>query len=217
VTVLPRGIDLRRFSPDDADRQRFRDEQAASRDAVVALFVDQQHRPLKGLAIAIEAFAAAHAGGGGPDLLWVVGAGGDDCAALANRLGVGGRVRFLGHRSDVERCYRAADLFVLPTAYETFCRAAHEAAACGLPVVAPGVDGISELVGSDEAGIIARRDPAELARALVRLSSDPALRVRMGSVARERTRRLDLDVVARRAVALHESALSRRRGGGRPA
>ena len=131
---------------------------------MVALFVDQQHRPLKGLDIAIEAFAEAQAGRAGPDLLWVVGAGSEPYAALADRLGVGDSVRFLGYTDEVERCYRGADLFVLPTVYEAFCRAAHEAAACGLPVVAPPVNGIRELVGADEAGIVTERQPAAIAR-----------------------------------------------------
>ncbi len=75
VAVMPRGIDLQRFKPDDEDRRRFREEQGVPPAAVVAVFVDQQHRPHKGLEVAIEAFAGAARSGAGPDLLWVVGAG----------------------------------------------------------------------------------------------------------------------------------------------
>ena len=207
VAAMPRGIDLRRFSPDEQDGMRFRESQGVERDAVVALFVDQQYRPLKGLDLAIEAFASARRAGGGPDLLWVVGAGNDPYAALAARLGVGDRVRFLGHTSEIERCYRGADLFVLPTVYEAFCRAAHEAAACGVPIVAPPVNGIRELVGADEAGIICRRDPADFARALTALASDGPRRARMGDVARRRALAFDQDAVAGRILALHESLL----------
>jgi len=207
VATLPRGIDLARFSPDDADGKRFRAEQGAEPDAVVALFVDQQYRPLKGLDLAIEAFAAARRAGGGPDLLWVVGAGNEVHAGLAARLGVGDRVRFLGYTSEVERCYRAADLFVLPTVYEAFCRAAHEAAACGLPVVAPPVNGIRELIGDDEAGVVARREAADLARALGELAGDPDRRKRMGEVARRRALAFDEREVAGRVLALYDSLL----------
>ena len=207
VAVMPRGIDLRRFTPDEEDRRLFREQQGVAQDAVVALFVDQQHRPLKGLDVAIEAFASARRAGAAPDLLWVVGAGNERYADLAGELEVGDRVRFLGYTSEVERCYRAADLFVLPTVYEAFCRAAHEAAACGLPVVASPVNGIRELVGDDEAGVIARRDPADFARALAALASDPARRARMGEVARRRARAFDEQAVAGRIIALHESLL----------
>jgi glycosyltransferase involved in cell wall biosynthesis len=204
---MPRGIDLRRFRPDEDDRRRFRAEQGAADDAVVALFVDQQHRPLKGLDIAIEAFAEAHAGHAGPDLLWVVGAGNEPYAALADRLGVGDSVRFLGYTDEVERCYRGADLFVLPTVYEAFCRAAHEAAACGLPVVAPPVNGIRELVGADEAGIVTERQPAAIARALSTLASDPERRARMGDCALRRAQAFDERDVAGRILDLYESLL----------
>jgi glycosyltransferase involved in cell wall biosynthesis len=207
VAVMPRGIDLHRFRPDDEDGRRFREQNSVDADAVVALFVDQQHRPLKGLDLAIQAFASARLAGDGPDLLWVAGAGNEAHAALATRLGVGDSVRFLGYTSEVERCYRAADLFVLPTVYEAFCRAAHEAAACGLPVVAPPVNGIRELVGDDEAGIITRREPADLARALGALARDPARRGRMGEVARRRALAFDEHGVAQRILALHESLL----------
>ena len=207
VAVMPRGIDLQRFKPDDEDRRQFREEQGVPPAAVVALFVDQQHRPHKGLEVAIKAFAGAGRSGAGPDLLWVVGAGNEPHAALADQLGVGKRVRFLGHTPEVERYYRAADLFVLPTVYEALCRAAHEAAACGLPVVAPPVHGIMELVGDDEAGIIAERNPADFARALVALSSDPARRARMGETARRRALPFEEQAVAGRIIALHESLL----------
>ncbi len=129
-------------------------------------------------------------------------------AALAERLGVGDRVRFLGYTSEVERCYRAADLFVLPTVYEAFCRAAHEAAACGLPVVAPPVNGIRELVGDDEAGIIAQRNPADFARALVavversRCAGPAWARARAGALSPSSEQ-----AVAGRIIALHESLL----------
>lgn len=192
-----------------------RDEQSIHSDEVVALFVDQEHRPLKGLELAIKAFALARRSNGGPDLLWVVGAGHERHASLAERLEVGQRVRFLGYRSDAERFYQAADIFVLPTVYETFCRAAHEAAACGLPVVAPPVNGIRELIGDDEAGIIARRDPLELARALVVLSADPDLRTQMARVGRRRSLAFDQDTVAGRILALHESLLDPARVPGR--
>jgi glycosyltransferase involved in cell wall biosynthesis len=181
VAVMPRGIDLRRFRPDEDDRRRFRAEQGAADDAVVALFVDQQHRPLKGLDIAIEAFAEAHAGHAGPDLLWVVGAGNEPYAALADRLGVGDSVRFLGYTDEVE--------------------------ACGLPVVAPPVNGIRELVGADEAGIVTERQPAAIARALSTLASDPERRARMGDCALRRAQAFDERDVAGRILDLYESLL----------
>jgi glycosyltransferase involved in cell wall biosynthesis len=210
VVTLPRGIDLERFRPDPQARRQLRREQAIDADDVVALFVDQDSRPLKGLEVAIESFAVAARSQGGPAFLWVLGAGNERASSLADRLGIASRIRFFGFRPDIVSFYQAADIFVLPTAYETFCRAAHEAAACGLPVVAPPVSGITELIGADEAGIVARRDPAEVARALVTLSSDARLRVRMGAVARDRACAFGKADVAARIHVLHESLLDSR-------
>jgi UDP-glucose:(heptosyl)LPS alpha-1,3-glucosyltransferase len=209
VAVVPRGIDLRRFRPDEGARRRLREEQSLSQSEVVALFVDQDHRQLKGLKVAIEGFAAASRVEGGPALLWVLGERNDRCASLAERLGVRERVRFLGYRPEPERFYQAADIFVLPTAYETFCRSAHEAAACGLPIVAPGVHGVRELVGANEAGIVAGRNPEEVARALVTLAADSQLRAQKGSVARRRAAIFEQETVATRVLALHRSLLER--------
>jgi len=208
VAMVPRGMDLERFRPDPESRRRLRQEQSVGPEDVVALFVDQQHRPIKGLEIAIEAFAAARRSGGGPDLLWVLGAGNERASSLAQQLEVGSRVRFLGYTLQVERFYRAADIFMLPTVYEAFCRAAHEAAACALPVVAPPVNGIRDLVGEDEAGILVERDSAEFARALVALSGDPSRRQRLGENGRRRVRSFDQETVAERILALHDTLLA---------
>ncbi|MEX0802265.1 MAG: glycosyltransferase, partial [Candidatus Binatia bacterium] len=97
----------------------------------------------------------------------------------------------------------------LPTAYETFCRSAHEAAACGLPIVAPAVNGVRELVGANEAGIIAGRNAKDVAHALVTLATDPELRAQMGNVAKQRAAVFEEEAVAMRVLALHRSLLER--------
>lgn len=207
VALLPRGIDLDRFVPNEQDRGTLRAEQDVPPDALVALFVDQQHRPLKGLEVALRGFAAARQAGG-PDLLWIAGEGNERYAPLADALGIGERVRFLGHTAAIERLYRGADMFVLPTAYETFCRAAHEAAACGLPVVAPPVNGIRELIGDDEAGVVAARDAESVGHALALLAADPERRATMSATARRRAAAFDERAAAAQVLALHESLVA---------
>lgn len=214
VVTLPRGLDLDRFAPDERERRRTRAEASLGPDDVVAVFVDQDRRRLKGLELALRAFAQATRTPGGPALLWVLGLGNERCAPLADELGVADRVRFLGYRDDPERWYRAGDVFVLPTAYEVFCRSAHEAAACGLPVVAPPVGGIRELIGADEAGMAVERDVDAVARALVALARQPALRERLGRTGRERAAAFGLDAVAEQVLALHASSLRARAGRG---
>jgi glycosyltransferase involved in cell wall biosynthesis len=98
-------------------------------------------------------------------------------------------VRFLGMRDDVERLYHAMDLFVLPSWREGFPRAAMEAAASGLPVVATDVRGCRQVVDHGMTGLLVPvRDAAALAAAITALGDDPARRRRMGAAAAERAR-----------------------------
>jgi glycosyltransferase involved in cell wall biosynthesis len=98
-------------------------------------------------------------------------------------------VRFLGMRDDVDRLYHAMDLFVLPSWREGFPRAAMEAAASGLPVIATDVRGCRQVVEPEVNGLLVPvRDAAALAAAITALGGDPERRRRMGVAAVERAR-----------------------------
>ena len=93
-------------------------------------------------------------------------------------------VVFLGHRLDVEALYAAMDVFVLPSYREGFPRAAMEAAASGLPIVATDVRGCRQVVDHDVTGLLVPvRDGAALAEAIVALGDDPTRREAMGKAA----------------------------------
>lgn len=107
--------------------------------------------------------------------------------ARVARLGLGGRVRLLGHRDDVPRILAAADLFVLPSLFEGMPNALMEAMAQGLPCVATAVGGVEELLGESEAGLVVpRSDPALLAEAIRTLMDAPDRAAALGRAARER-------------------------------
>lgn len=98
-------------------------------------------------------------------------------------------VQFLGMRSDMVELYAAMDVFVLPSHREGFPRAAMEAAAMGLPVIATDIRGCRQVVDPGHNGVLVPvRDPAALATAIVHLGSDPDLRRAMGeaSIAKSR-------------------------------
>lgn len=98
---------------------------------------------------------------------------------LADRLGLAGRVRFLGPVTDPRDAYAACDAFCLPSHYEAFGIVYLEAMAQGKPVVGTTAGGIPEVVG--DAGLLAPpRDPPALAGALERLLEDPVLRRDLG-------------------------------------
>lgn len=78
---------------------------------------------------------------------------------MADSLGVGMDVKFMGPVSDVNGYYCAADIFVLPSLYEPFSNACLEAMAGGLPVVTSRINGVSEILMHGKDGMIVE-DPA---------------------------------------------------------
>jgi glycosyltransferase involved in cell wall biosynthesis len=208
IVLTPNGVDVERFRPDAAVRRAERASHGIDENELVALFVGNAWSR-KGLDITIEAFARIRDGLDRPPRLWVVGFGDSDrYRALARRHGVADRVTFLGVRNDVERLYQAADLFVLPTLYETFCLVAYEAAATGLPVIATAVSGIDELIGNGEAGIVCERTPESVAVSVTQLA-DPSLRTRMGNAGRRRARDYSWEQAVRRILDVYDDVLAR--------
>jgi glycosyltransferase involved in cell wall biosynthesis len=191
--LVPNGVDVVRFAPDPEARTRVRGAEGVGDDDVVVLFVggDWDH---KGLAVVIEGVALAGGRTGRPVRLWVVGDGDRPrFEATAERLGVRARVRFFGHRDDVERFHHGADVFVLPSLYESFSLAAFEAAASGLPGVATRLHGIGDLLADGGAGVTVERTGSSVAAALSALAEDEALRQSLGAEARRRACRYTWD------------------------
>ncbi|MEI8372304.1 MAG: glycosyltransferase [Planctomycetota bacterium] len=107
--------------------------------------------------------------------------------ALTDELGLNQYVQFFGQQSDVPERLRKASMFLLPSLSEGVSLALLEAMASGLPAVATRVSGNVEVVRHEETGLlVAPRDPAAIADAIVRLASDPAIAARMGAAARRR-------------------------------
>jgi glycosyltransferase involved in cell wall biosynthesis len=99
-------------------------------------------------------------------------------------------VRFLGMRDDIDHLYAAFDVFVLPSHREGFPRAAMEAAAMGLPVVATDIRGCRQVVEPGVTGLLVPvDDPPALGEALRGLARDSGRRAAMGRAAREKARR----------------------------
>ncbi len=121
-------------------------------------------------------------------------------------------VTFLGERHDVEHLYRALDLFVLASHREGFPRAAMEAAASGLAIVATDIRGCRQVVDDGRTGLLVPpRDPDSLAIAIERLVSDPERRAAMGRAAMEKAgREFDQQSIIDLTLATYERLLASR-------
>ncbi|MBO9726668.1 MAG: glycosyltransferase [Novosphingobium sp.] len=128
--------------------------------------------PRKGQRLVIEALARL------PDAhLALAGAGEDEkpLRALAERLGVGERVQFLGlvGHDLLPHVLCAADVLVLPSASEGLANVWIEGLACGTPIVIPDIGGAREVVQDETAGRIAARTPEAIAEAVRDILTDP--------------------------------------------
>jgi glycosyltransferase involved in cell wall biosynthesis len=93
--------------------------------------------------------------------------------------------------ADLARAYASADVFVFPSATDTFGQVILEAQASGLPVLAVGAGGPLTLVQDGVSGLLRSADPTAMADGLIELASSPSLRLGLAkaglSAARERT------------------------------
>ena len=116
--------------------------------------------------------------------LWLAGDGPEKAAyeALAKRLGVADRVRFLGWRNDRRALIAACDIVVLPSRYEPFGTVIAEAWAMDRPLVATLADGARQYVVDGVSGLLCPiEDPAALAAGLRRVVAEPDLRARLAA------------------------------------
>jgi UDP-glucose:(heptosyl)LPS alpha-1,3-glucosyltransferase len=183
LAVIVNGVDLERHHPGRREEEGLRLRAAlGAGDMFVWLLAGSGFRR-KGVDTALRALARQREG----SALWI--AGGDDPApwrALAARLGVTGRVRFLGRRDDLPALYAAADALALPTRYDAFANVCLEAAASGLPVVTSGANGAARWLGAAGVTVEDPEDAAGFAAALDALAGDPARRRALGAAARRR-------------------------------
>ena len=142
MQVIPNYVDTERFRPGRDRHIRSCFSSGAER---VVMHVSN-FRPVKRAQLAIEAFADIAKAM--PATLVMIGDGPDRavCEARAGALGLKSRVRFLGAQTDVEHLLPNADLFLLPSEYESFGLAALEAMACGVVPVVTRAGGLPEVI-----------------------------------------------------------------------
>jgi glycosyltransferase involved in cell wall biosynthesis len=169
-------------------------------------------RPEKRIDLLIEAFAAVTREV--DDALLVVGGEGwmqEEWNALAERLGVAGRVHWLGMREDVEGVLQAADVAALSSEREGMPLFAFECMATRTPLVATDVGGLRDVFpGGEGALLVPPGDTDTLAAALLELLRSPDRRRAMADAAYERMPEFSAERAAERVGELYERLLAAR-------
>jgi glycosyltransferase involved in cell wall biosynthesis len=133
----------------------------------------------KGFDVLLEAIARCPG-----TYLWLAGEGPlrGELEALAARLGLSDRVRFLGWQIDPAPCFAAADALVVPSRHEPLGSVLLEGWMHGLPVVAAASQGPRFLIAEGVNGLLVPvDDPAALAEAIARVLEDGKLAARLGA------------------------------------
>ncbi|MBA2447592.1 MAG: glycosyltransferase [Chloroflexi bacterium] len=222
VTVVPGGVNLGLFRPGSRRQARralgFGDER-------VLLFVGRIQR-LKGIDLLLRAAAEL---ADDPAGLRIVIVGGISQGAhgrvseeeresarlhaLAAELGLERLTDFVGPvpHERLPLFYRAADVTVMPSTYESFGLVAVESLACGTPVVASRVGGLPTIVRDGENGfLIPWRHPRLFADKIRAVLTDPTLRRRLRRNGLATAQHFGWSAVAERTLDVYDTVLSRR-------
>ena len=212
IRIVPPGVDHAFFGP--GHRPQARRALGLPVDGRLLLFVGRI-QPLKCAEVAIEILAELRAGGEEAYRLVVVGGpsgphGDKSLQSLhdvADARGVREHVHFVAPQPHelLSSYYRAADVCIVPSRSESFGLVALEAAACGTPVVASAVGGLTTLVDHGHTGyLVEDRDPAAYADAVRRTFDEPLAAERLSTASVLRARQYTWRAAARTLVELHD-------------
>lgn len=227
VVSIPRGVDLQRFDPARVDGARVTDMRGLwgikPDDARPIVLLPARLTKWKGQPVLIEAAARIERERPGTALYVLAGDSQgraeyvSDLHDLARKLGIEEQVRIVGHLVDMPAALMAAQVAVFPvTDPEAFGRAAVEAQAMGVPVIASALGGYTEtIVDGDSGFLVPPGDAAKLALAIERvLALSPDQRRQMGQRGATRVRaRYSVEALQSATLGVYERLLAERESG----
>lgn len=221
IRVVPCGVDLNLFRPMEVAMAR---RIAGLDGSKVVLFVGRID-PIKGIDSLIKATAFLKRKE--PELakrlkLLIVGGPQSSGSAeeetesgrlkkIASSLEANNSIIFAGPREQslLPAYYSAAEVTVLPSRYESFGMAALEAMACGSPVIATDVGGISSIVQNGHTGyIVAGNNWRDMAGKIALIMRDEKLRQRLGAAGTEVVRNFTWSLIAENIGRIYSCAMN---------
>jgi glycosyltransferase involved in cell wall biosynthesis len=191
LSVIRNAARLKAFdAPDPTYRERLRGLFPADSPVSQVVLAAGRLSPEKGFGVLVEAAAEVlrqHPATG----FALFGEGGEreKLEQRVRELGLTGRVVLPGFTAELDKFLPWADVVTLPSFTEGLPNVALEASAAGVPVVATAVGGTPEVIADRETGfLVPPGEPDALARQIVALLSDSALRSRMGEAGKRRMR-----------------------------
>lgn len=150
IEVVPNFVDLERFSPQD--KEHFRKMVAPNQEKII--IHTSNFRKVKRVQDVILAFKRMQEST--PSKLLMVGDGPERprAEALCRELHLCEHIVFLGNQNPVEEIYAIGDLFLMPSASESFGLSALEAMACGVPCITSNAGGLPEINLDGQTGFV---------------------------------------------------------------
>ena len=182
IEAIPNFVDLSLYGP-----RAHRDRSAVAGPGDQVLLHVSNFRPVKRVLDVVRIFERVNREV--PSVLLMAGEGPERASAqaLARRLGVADRVRFMGRQDHIEDILTMADVFLLPSELESFGLSALEAMASGVPVVGSDAGGLPEVVKHAETGFLLPVGDVEgMAARTVEILKDEEHRRCLGQAGRRR-------------------------------
>ncbi len=134
----------------------------------------------------------------------------DDVAQYIAAHGLESRVHLIGRRdgSALLELYDQADIFIMTSLGESFGMVLVEAMARGLPVIAPDIPGVRDIVIDGTTGLLVDHTVDSVCKAVLRVLREPGLRDHLVRGARAELHRYQWPLIARQSLELYEEILS---------
>jgi 1,2-diacylglycerol 3-alpha-glucosyltransferase len=209
--VIPTGIEPESFR--QGDRAAFREKYQIAQDRPVLLFVGRvAFEKNIGFLLNVLQRVRQHI----PEVLFLIAGEGPALKSLtheAQALGLSGNVQFIGYldrHTELNSCYRAADLFIFASRTETQGLVLLEAMAQGIPVVSTAELGTRDVLREGLGVLIAKEELDDFSGKVMRLIRDADLRRTLGEAGRDYAHTWSASKQAERLLAFYQPCILKR-------